>query len=288
MPIVQVDPTFQTYYEEDDYTDPWTEPEVVVLIHGSACTSSAWFGWVPHLSRKFRVLRPDLRGFGRSSIPEHPREYDWSLSAYVQDILNLLDALNLKAVHVVGAKLGGSIGIKFAADHPERTLTLTVASSPARSQGQGGFDLDNLLSIMEQRRAKGLHIGSDEGMFRSRFGSGCSSEMLAWWKEYDTQSNQDVRMGIAKMVRGLNLVPLLPRIHAPTLLLTTEGSRLQSLESMQEYQQLIPNAELQVLPGDGYFVAVIDPDECARRTMEFLRRKGPVKEQSEAVRHRNP
>ena len=59
------------YYEIDDYTDPWTTPESVLLIHGFTESTPAWRAWVPHLARRYRVIRFDQQGFGQSSaVPD--------------------------------------------------------------------------------------------------------------------------------------------------------------------------------------------------------------------------
>ena len=154
------------FYEDHYFGEPWREPEVALLIHGIAESSIAWFGWVPHLAREFRVLRPDLRGLGKSTVP--PSDYEWSLGAFTQDIERFLDALNIEAAHVVGAKFGGSIAFQFAADYPERTRTLTVASGPVRVQGTGGSM--NLLSLSERIREVGVRAWAAETQ-RARLGS---------------------------------------------------------------------------------------------------------------------
>ena len=102
MPQVQIDETLTLHYELDNFTDPWTTPETILLIHGVADTSKAWFAWIPHLARRYRILRPDLRGFGQSTIP--PREYQWSLAGLAKDLNGLLDQLGIAAVHVVGQR----------------------------------------------------------------------------------------------------------------------------------------------------------------------------------------
>ena len=83
MPRARIDDTLEMHYELDDYTDPWTTPETILLVHGVADTSKAWFAWVPLLARRFRVLRPDLRGFGQSSLP--PPGYPWSVAGLAED-----------------------------------------------------------------------------------------------------------------------------------------------------------------------------------------------------------
>jgi len=117
MPQVRIDETLTLHYELDDFTDPWTAPETILLIHGVADTSKAWFAWVPQLARRFRVLRPDLRGFGKSSVP--PRDYPWSLGGLAKDLKGLLDHLQLSSVHVVGQRVGGSVAMQFAHDYPQ-------------------------------------------------------------------------------------------------------------------------------------------------------------------------
>src|SRR6185369_6999841 len=62
--------------DEDDWLgEPWTTPETVVMVHGNSESSRAWTMWVPHLSGRYRVIRPDLPGFGASS---EPPGYGWS------------------------------------------------------------------------------------------------------------------------------------------------------------------------------------------------------------------
>lgn len=166
MPAVQIDPKLNMFYEDDWFGDPWRGPEVALLIHGLAESSRAWFGWVPWLSREFRVLRPDLRGFGRSTIPE--KDLKWSIDVFVEDLRQFLDKLQIGPAHIIGAKLGGSVAFQFAAKYPECTRTLTVASGPVRVRSAGGSM--NLLSIANRIRTVGIQVWAAETQ-RARLGS---------------------------------------------------------------------------------------------------------------------
>ena len=132
MPTLRIDPGLEMFYQVDDFTDPWTRPEAVLLIHGNSESSDAWFAWVPHLARDFRVIRPDLRGYGRST--PMPRDFKWSLEVICSDFIRLLDELRLERVHVVAAKIGGTIARAFVARHPERVKTLSVVGSPGATR----------------------------------------------------------------------------------------------------------------------------------------------------------
>ena len=62
----------------------------------------------------------------------------------------------------------------------------------------------------------------------------------------------------------------LPRITAPTLIVTTQESGLQSVEAVERYARRIPNSRVTVLPGDSYHIAAAEPDLCAQRAVQFI------------------
>ena len=64
MPTLRIDPQLEMHYRIDDFTDPWTEPETIVLLHGLSESRVVWYAWIPLLARRYRVVRADLRGFG--------------------------------------------------------------------------------------------------------------------------------------------------------------------------------------------------------------------------------
>src|SRR5215472_1351691 len=113
MPTLRLAHDLDLHYEIDDFTDPWREKETILLLHGNAESSAAWYGWVPHLARRYRVVRPDMRGFGMST--PMPADYPWTLDGIIEDFTRLTDALEISRFHLVGAKIGGTIARAFAA-----------------------------------------------------------------------------------------------------------------------------------------------------------------------------
>src|SRR5450830_423955 len=128
MPMARLGPDLEMHYRVDDYTDPWSEPETILLLHGNCESGAVWFGWVPHLARHFRVVRPDMRGYGDSTPVA--RDFPWSLDAVIDDFVKLMDMLGVTRFHLVGAKIAGMIARRFAARFPERVLSLTVVGTP--------------------------------------------------------------------------------------------------------------------------------------------------------------
>lgn len=267
MPTVQVDATLTMYYEDDYFGEPWRQPEAVLLVHGVAESSQAWYAWVPHLARSFRVLRPDHRGFGRSTVP--PPGYGWSPAAFAADLARFLDVLGVAVVHVVGAKLGGTIAMQFAADCPDRLRSLAVVSSPARSRNTGGRA--NLATFADRVRTAGVRAWAAETQ-RARLGSEVPEAHIEWWNDFMGRTDAQVCTEVTAMAGDLDISAALPRIQAPTLVVTTQKSALASVEVVREWQEQIPNSELLVMPGDSYHIAAAKPDECARRVLAFINR----------------
>ncbi|MDP6131254.1 MAG: alpha/beta fold hydrolase, partial [Dehalococcoidia bacterium] len=112
---VRLDDGAELFYKVDDFTDPWTAPETVVLHHGMAKSHKLWFAWIPIIARYYRVVRLDMRGMGQSSVP--PPDYPWSLDNFADDLLGFLDKLGLEKVHLIGETVGGSISMRFATLH---------------------------------------------------------------------------------------------------------------------------------------------------------------------------
>src|SRR5258708_23777215 len=128
MPKLRISPDLEMHYRVDDFTDPWTSPETVLLLHGCAESGLVWYGWMPHMARRFRVVRPDMRGFGEST--PMPRDYKWTLDTLIDDYCKLMDELGIERFHLVAAKIGVTVARAFAARRPERVITRTVIGTP--------------------------------------------------------------------------------------------------------------------------------------------------------------
>jgi pimeloyl-ACP methyl ester carboxylesterase len=267
MPSIAIDPTLEMHYEDDYFGEPWLEPEVVLHIHGVAESSRAWFAWVPHLARRYRVLRPDMRGFGRSSIP--PAEYEFSIAGFADDLNRFLDALNVERAHVIAAKLGGTIAMQFSASHPERVQTLVIFSSPVQARGTGGqADLGSFSAKVERDGVRGWAAETQ----RARLGSSVPQAQIDWWTDFMGQTDPGVCVKVTDMAGRIDISSALSRIKAPTLTATAERSALASVEVVRRWQEQISQSELLVLPGDSYHIAASMPDECSAAAQGFIDR----------------
>jgi 3-oxoadipate enol-lactonase len=258
MQKVEIRPDVWMAYEDHWFGRPWTHPETVVMIHGNAESSRAWTPWVPHLAGKYRVLRPDLPGFGAST---EPSGYGWSAGELAADILRFLDALDIDACHLIGAKYGGSACMRFAVDNTHRLRSLCLFGSPFRGSGSGNADAIRL---------KGARQWAEETQ-PARLGSDASQAQLRWWTdELMGKTNVRAAYGAASARIEMDLEAMLPRIGVPTLIVTTQESGLQSIATVERHAARIPDAVVIVLPGDSYHIAASAPDLCAQHALRFI------------------
>ena len=245
-------------YQDHWFGEPWITPETVVMIHGNSESSKAWGPWVPHLSRHYRVVRPDLPGFGASSVPEG---YGWTAAELAADIGRFLDALKIERCHLIGAKYGGSACMRFACDQPGRLISLALFSGAVRGSGGGNA---------EAIRTKGVRQWAADTM-QSRLGSAAPPAQVKWWTdELMGKTDQRATYGASAARIDMELEHELHRITAPTLYVTTQGSGLHSVEEVEKFAKQIPNARVIVMPGDSFHIAAVAPDACAEHALRFM------------------
>lgn len=101
----------------------------VMLLHGSGPGVTAYANWrllLPRLTERFRVVAPDIVGFGYTA---RPADFDYSLDAWVAFTIRLLDALGIERAHLVGNSFGGGLSLALAVRHPERVGKLVLMGS---------------------------------------------------------------------------------------------------------------------------------------------------------------
>jgi 2-hydroxymuconate-semialdehyde hydrolase len=101
----------------------------VLLIHGSGPGVTAWANWrltMPALAKNFRVIAPDMAGFGYTERPANAR---YTMANWVDHALGLLDTLKIEKVHVLGNSFGGGLALALAIRAPERVSRLVLMGS---------------------------------------------------------------------------------------------------------------------------------------------------------------
>ncbi|MDB5732259.1 MAG: hypothetical protein JWQ03_2154 [Variovorax sp.] len=267
-----VAPGVELAWRLNDFTDGWTEPATVMLLHGIAETGDAFRTWVPSLARDFRVLRPDLRGYGGSS----PLAEGAALSRpmLADDIAALVAALRLPRVHVVGTKLGAQVALELAQRQPPWLASLTLAGvliSPGHALGAW---VETWIDLVERTGVEGWARSTMPG----RMGTALAPEAMEWWAAFMGQAPAATVKACFRMLPDLHEPEHLERIACPVLVIATvrpappgEFNQRQPAEEVQRWQRRIPRSVLRKIEADSYHVAATHPDECAALVRGFIK-----------------
>ena len=269
MPKMRTDDGVELNYQIDDFRDPWiTEPgDTILMSHGYAKSMKWWVPWVPGLSRKYTVLRYDIRGWGESEVP--PDDATWSAERLATDVLNLMDHLGIEKVHWVGFESGGVWGMEFAITYPDRIKSLILCSTPffpveIRSASAGSETLEKV--GMRQWMADSFSAGMKEMYADPR--------LAEWQLAEQSKTPTQVGVGVRRIVESADYIAALPRIKVPTLILVGDRNPYALLDAQVSMQKQIPNARLVVFPNISLNFQMLIPDRCLDVVLDFLEEVG--------------
>ena len=136
---------------------------------------------------------------------------------------------------------------------------------------------ENAVALAASFETRGVEPWARESM-AGRLGSSFPPEGVEWRTKFMACTAVSTQVGFLKTIACD-----IPKITCPTLVITTEGSGLASVDETRARQQIIPNPELLVLPGNSYHVAASHAVQCAQATLAFIERRALVTERSLTV-----
>jgi pimeloyl-ACP methyl ester carboxylesterase len=253
--------------------------DALLLIHGMAGSSEAWRAVIPQLSRRYRVIAPDLLGHGQSAKPRG----DYSLGAFAVWLRDLLDELDISRATVVGQSLGGGVAMQFVYQHPDRCERLILISS-----GGLGPDVGWTLRMLSAPGAELIlpliaprQVLSAGNKLRSWFSTaGIQSPRGAeMWSAYSSLSDGETRQAFLRTLRSVvdhrgQAVSALNRLHMtadlPTMVIWGDQDRIIPVEHGIAVAEARAGSRLEVLPGVGHFPHVERPGDVADLIEDFI------------------
>ncbi len=202
LPVDGVDVAFRLEGEPD--------APVVMLAHGLLADHTTWDALVRLLLPRHRVLRYDLRGHGRSSVPALP----WTMQRLAADAVALLDSLELRKVHFIGTSLGGMIGQQLGAHHGDRFHSLTLANTGAVQPAPGAWN--DRIAAARAGGTAAVAEGTLQRWFTPAF-SQAAPEEVQRMRAILCRTSTEGFAGGAQVVRDLDQLHLLAGIRLPVL-----------------------------------------------------------------------
>ena len=242
----------RTHLQTEGTGDP------LLYFHGAG--GSAWAPGLTLLAQQFRVIAPTHPGFGLSD--ERP-EWD-RLDDYVYHYLDLLDALGLERVHLVGSSLGGWLAAEMAVAQGHRLRSLVLIDA-------AGLWLDEapMVDLFYRSQAELLPLMWHDPSKAPKPPPPTPETMLAQAKNQTTVA----RLAWKPYFHNPKLLGRLARIAVPTLVLWGASDGLIPPAHGRRYQELIPNAELQLIPECGHVVLREQAERSAAAIKDFLARR---------------
>ena len=218
-------------------------------------------GWLPlydSLAQQFRVIVPDLPGWGGSERPE------WMRSArdLAVEINLLLDAEGVTELVLVGLGFGGWIAAEMATMNQTRLKRLVLVN-PLGIQPRGGEIADQfLLSHLDYVRL-GFH---DQAAFDAIFEHDPPTEALVQW---DIHREMIARIAWKPYLFSQTLPKLLPGMRVPTLVVWGRENKIVPVSAGDQYVEALPHARLEVIPAAGHFLDMEKANDLAGLIRQF-------------------
>jgi 3-oxoadipate enol-lactonase len=257
------------FYESVGSGDP------IVLLHAGAgvADSRMWDDQVEAFSKKYRVVRFDAQGFGRSpsSVEPVPR---------AEDLYELLHTLAIGKAHLIGVSMGGAVAIDFTVCHPEMVGSLVLVASGLSGYAARAPDLVGWLDQQEERQEKALARGDLDTATQIHL-----ETWLAGPQRRLEEVDQSLRERIQPMAReGLDLhtrrtrapgidppaVRQVDQVRAPTFVMVGEYDVPVVIEIADHLAARIPGSRKRVVLSAAHMLNMERPAEFNRAVLEFL------------------
>ena len=269
MPMIRRPGKPTLNYVIDDFTDPWKNAPVIILQHGFGRSSNLWYRWVPYLSRYFKVVRPNLRGFGDSPVDFDPAT-GFSAEGFLEDILAVIDEVSPNApVHYCGESIGGIVGIMLAASNPQRLRTLSLVSTPLTipKHTQEVFAL-GYPTWQEAMRTLGSEKWTAETNGTTRFPADTDPGLLDWYARDMGRSNVESLVGLSVLAATFDVSEQASRIKTPTLGLYPGNGRITRFDE-EMVRKTVPGIRMVTLPTEFHSVQFLLARQCAKQVLYF-------------------
>ena len=251
-------------YVVDDFTDPWTSPETLVLLHAAMGSSRRLYAWVPKLSRDFRVVRLDLRGHGDSQVPGE--SVPLTLPGLARDVIELIDHLGVDTIHLAGSSAGAIISMKVAIDYPDRILTLAdFASTPGLKPSN--VDAGRWIAHIQRRGVRGFLADTIADRFDL---ARVDPRFVEWFLDESGKTSAEWLARFVPLMRTLDLTDDLAKIRCPMLAVVPDHDPISSMAQYEVIRDRVSRVKFVVYHGLPHNITDAVPDRCAEELHRFL------------------
>ena len=256
------------------YLESGEDGEIIVLVHGFGGDKDNWTRFSRYINKGYRIIAPDLPGFGESSRIEGAF-YD--IETQTERLRKFTEILGLKKFHLAGNSMGGWISANYAYRHKEQVLTLTLINaagitSPVKSE---------MMALLEKGinplLVNDLHDYDRLINFlfvKPPYIPGSIKKEFALKAVEHRSFNNKIFHDLHK--KPLKLETRLPGIKAPSFVIWGDTDRVLHVSSVRVFTTGIKNSRSYILKGCGHLPMIERPKETAGVFINFISGKGPA------------
>jgi pimeloyl-ACP methyl ester carboxylesterase len=240
----------------------------LVLVHGFSVDNRVWDDQFEAFAKRFKVIRYDVRGFGKSALPTIGKEY-----SHIKDLKALLNQLGIDHTYLIGLSMGGSIAIDFTLEYPEITKALMLVDSTL-----GGFrDWSKAWSelwesIWKEAKEKGMETAKDLELKAAFFEPALKKpnvafrlrQMVSDYSGWHFVNTDPLRSSVQPAIDRLQ------EIKVPTLIIVGEHDLADFHMIADILSKKIQNSERITLKGAGHVSNMETPREFNEAVSSFL------------------
>ncbi|HEV2295777.1 MAG TPA: alpha/beta fold hydrolase [Tepidisphaeraceae bacterium] len=237
----------------------------LVLLHGFPLDSRIWREQIAALSDRFRVIAPDLRGFGQSKSADM-----FTIESLADDVHALLAHIGALPAVVGGLSMGGYVALAYSKKYPTDLLGLVLIDTKAEGDSpQGKQGREKLIELARSQGAKAVA----EQMMPKMLSPGADQSRPQVKRELDQIMNDQPPLTIEHALAGMrdrpDLVAHLPSIATPTLVIVGEHDALTPPVGAEKMSQAIPNSTYVLIHGAGHMSPMEQPQQVTDALRKF-------------------
>jgi 2-hydroxy-6-oxonona-2,4-dienedioate hydrolase len=246
-----------------DYTQISYKTKVLLLLHGIGASAETWLSVVPASSKHFRLIIPDIIGFGYSDKPT----VEYTLDFFLEFLQKFLDNLNIQVVSIVGSSFGGWIAAEFAIRFSKRTDRLVLAA-PAGMMLSCTHGLDQyIIAALYPTRENVLNAFVDMAYDPAHVTEDMVTDFM------NRMRLPNAKYTFMSTLFGIRKSPIFPdrlsKILVPTLFIWGENDKLIPIQHFGDYRR-VPNSKIVIIKECGHAPYVEKPVEFNKAVLDFL------------------
>ena len=246
----------------------------IVFAHGFGCDYNAWAAIAPDFERDHRVVLFDHVGAGGSDLSAYDSEKYSTFEGYVDDTLEVMEALRLKDAVFVGHSAAATIGMLAAIRSPDRFSSLVmVAPSPSfidDGDYVGGFsreDIEGLIEVLDSN-----FLGWSRSMAPAIMGNPDRPDLGDTLTGSFCRTDPDIAREFARVVFLADHRSDVPNCATPTLVLQTQADLIAPVEVGHYMHRHLPRSQLVLMQATGHCPHMSAPEETTAAIRGFLER----------------